>query len=153
LEWAARNQELDEDRPYFGLEMHCSPDYLLRITTPARKVLMVGDACLASSKHHGKKKDKSDTKPHIAELYRRTIGWLAEGEVIGCHPLGGFVLYPPPVDAWKDFDRLPAARDCTLLCPRPGSDPEASHRLEQLLARIAPEFDDGSGSIDRDLDD
>lgn len=140
MEWVARNQELDEERPYFGSAARCSPDYLIRITTPARKILMVGDACLASPKHHGKKKDKSDAKPHTVELYRRTIGWSAEGELVSCHPLGTFVLYPPPTEAWKDFERLPAASDCTLLCPRPGGDVEASHRLEQLLTRIVPEF-------------
>lgn len=144
MEWAAENQELDEERPFFGLEMRCSPDYLLRITTPTRKVLMVGDACLASPEHHGNK-DKSDTKPHVVELYRRTIGWSAQGEVIGCHPLGGFVLYPPPADAWRNFERLPAASDCTLLCPRPGEDGEGNRRLEQMLACLAPEFDDRSG--------
>ncbi len=153
MEWVAQNQELDEERPFFGLEMRCSPDYLLRITTPRRKVLMVGDACLASPKHHGKKQDKSDTKPHVVEMYRQTIGWSVEGEVVGCHPLGGFVLYPPPVEAWKDFERLPAASDCTLLCPRPGGDLESSRRLEQLLARIVPEFDDDNGSTVRHVDD
>lgn len=153
MEWAARNQELDEERPYFGMEKRCSPDYLLRITTPTRKALMVGDACLASPKHHGKKQDKSDAKPHTVEHYRRTIGWAAEGEAIGCHPLGGFVLYPPPVDEWKDFERLPAASDCTLLCPRPGGDHDASHRLEQLLVRIAPEFASCLGSDAIDAED
>lgn len=153
MEWAAQNQKLDEERPYFGLEMHCSPDYLLRITTPARKVLMVGDACLASPKHHGKKKDKSDTKPHVVEQYRRTIGWSADGELVCCHPLGSFVLYPPPADAWKSFERLPAASDCTLLCPRPGSDPNARHRLEQLLIRIAPEFANSRETAYKDLID
>jgi len=34
LEWAARNQELDVDRPFLGSEPRCSPDYMLRITTP-----------------------------------------------------------------------------------------------------------------------
>lgn len=153
MEWVAQKQELDEERPFFGLEMCCSPDYLLRITTPRRKALMVGDACLASPTHHGKKQDKSDTKPHVVEMYRRTIGWSLDGEAISCHPLGGFVVYPPPADAWKEFERLPAASDCTLLCPRPGGDPQASRRLKQLLARIAPEFDDRSRSTNCDVDD
>lgn len=153
MEWVARNQELDEERPYFGMEKRCSPDYLLRITTPTCKALMVGDACLASPKHHGKKKDMSDAKPYTVEHYRRTIGWAAEGEAIGCHPLGGFVLYPPPVEAWKDFERLPAASDCTLLCPRPGGEHEATHRLEQLLVRIAPEFASCLGSNAVDTED
>jgi hypothetical protein len=85
------------------------PDCLLRITTPAQKVQMVGDACLASPKHQGKKPDKSDIKPYNVELCRRMIGWSAEGDVIGCHPLGGFVPYPSLVDAWKGCERLPAA--------------------------------------------
>lgn len=142
MEWAARNQDLDEERPYFGLEPRCSPDYLIRVTTPARKALMVGDACLASPKHHGKKQDKSDSKPHTVEKYRRTIGWSAEGEMIACHPLGGFVLFPPPVEEWGGFEGLPAASVCTILCPKVGGDSDAGYRLEQLLARVAPELRD-----------
>lgn len=146
MEWAARNQDLDEERPYFGLEERCSPDYLIRITTPVRKALMVGDACLASPKHHGKKQNKSDSKPYTVEKYRRTIGWSAEGEMIGCHPLGGFVLFPPPIEGWSSFEGLPAASDCTILCPQPSSDSDTSYRLEQLLARVAPELEDCSRS-------
>ncbi len=44
LEWAARYQQLDEDRPFLGMEIKCSPDYLIRVTTPAGKMLLVGDA-------------------------------------------------------------------------------------------------------------
>ena len=146
MEWVARNQDLDEERPYFGLEARCSPDYLIRVTTPARKALIVGDACLASPMHHGKKQDKSDTKPRTVEKYRRTIGWSAEGEMIGCHPLGGFVLFPPPIEEWKDYEGLPAASDCTILCPQPGGESDAGYRLEQLLARVAPELEDCYGS-------
>lgn len=142
MEWVARNQDLDEDRPYFGLEARCSPDYLIRVITPVRKALMVGDACLASPKHHGKKPDKSDSKPHTVERYRRTIGWSADGEMIACHPLGGFALFPPPVEEWSTFEGLPAASDCTILCPKPGGGSDAGYRLEQLLARVAPELED-----------
>ena len=170
MEWAAKNQELDAERPYLGLEMRCSPDYLLRITTPIRKVLMVGDACLASPQHHGKISDKTEkkqgntkkktdnsdgiqdknsAKPYTVELYRRTIGWADNGEVISCHPLGGFVLFPPPASSWKEFERLPGASDCILLCPHPRGDHEASYRLEQLLARIVPEFVDDSRDLPR----
>jgi hypothetical protein len=144
MEWVAINQDLDEERPYFGLEARCSPDYLIRVTTPSRKALMVGDACLASPKHHGKKQDKSDSKLHTVEKYRRSIGWSAEGEMINCHPLGGFALLPPPGEEWSSFEGLPAASDCTILCPQPGGDSDAGHRLELMLARMAPELDSSS---------
>lgn len=147
MEWAARNQDLDEERPYFGLEARCSPDYLIRITTPAQKALIVGDACLASPKHHGKKQDKSDSKPHTVEKYRRTIGWSAEGEMIGCHPLGGFALFPPPIEEWIGFEGLPAASDCAILCPHPGGNSDAGYRLEQLLARVVPELEDATDRV------
>jgi hypothetical protein len=139
LEWAARNQAFDKDRPFFGTEPKCSPDYLLRITTPNGKFLVVGDASLASPKHHGKAVDKRDSKPHTVERYRRTLGWVSEGQVVRCHPMGGFIIFPPPATAWSDFQQLPGASDCTLLCPSPLGDVEASRRLENLLAAVAPE--------------
>lgn len=140
LEWAARNQELDAERPFLGLEPRCSPDYLLRITTPSGRALMVGDASLASPKHHGKKADKSDAKPHTVERYRRTLGWSIKDQIVRCHPMGGFVVFPSPADAWVDFQRLSGAGDCTLLCPSPQGDLEASRRLESLLIVVAPEI-------------
>lgn len=139
MEWVAQHQSLDEDRPYFGLETRCSPDYLIRVTTLSSKALLVGDACLASPQHHGTKQDRSDSKPHIVERYRRTIGWSDKGEMVGCHPFGGFALFPPPLDSWRDFEGLPAASDCTILCPQPGA-LEADARLAQLLARVSPEL-------------
>lgn len=139
LEWAARNQELDAERPFLGLELRCSPDYMIRITTPNGKSLMVGDACLASPKHHGKN-NKLDVKPHTVEMYRRTLGWSIEAHLVRCHPMGGFVVFPPPSGAWVDFERLPGAGDCTILCPSPQGDPEASRRLESLLMIVAPEI-------------
>lgn len=147
LEWAAQHQDFDIDRPFLGSEPRCSPDYLLRITTCNGRILMVGDACLASPKHHGKKENKSDAKPYTVERYRRTLGWVVEDEVVRCHPMGAFVVFPSPATAWKEFEHLPGAGDCTLLCPSPRSDPEASRRLIRLLAVVAPEFrrydDDG----------
>jgi hypothetical protein len=139
LEWAARNQVLDPDRPFLGTESRCSPDYMLRITTPLGRSLMVGDACLASPKHHGKGPDKGDSKPHTVEKYRRTLGWAAEGQVVRCHPMGGFVLFPTRASAWTDFERLPGAGDITLLCPNPHDDADASRRFAKLLAVVAPE--------------
>ncbi|SEM44613.1 hypothetical protein SAMN04515666_111173 [Bosea lupini] len=141
LEWAARHQEIDSQFPFLGTEEKCSPDYLLRITTPARNTLLVGDACLASAKHHGKK--TADAKPYAVERYRRTIGWSVEDRVVRCHPLGGFVVFPSPASAWAAFERLPGASDCTLLCPSPNGDPEASRRLEAILIAVAPEIQDG----------
>jgi hypothetical protein len=137
LEWAARNQVLDPDRPFVGTESRCTPDYMLRITTPLGRSLMVGDACLASPKHHGK--DKGDSKPHTVERYRRTLGWAAEGQVVRCHPMGGFVLFPTRASAWTDFERLPGAGDITLLCPNPHDDADANRRFAKLLALVAPE--------------
>jgi len=139
LEWAAHNQVLDPDRPFLGTESRCSPDYMLRITTPLGRSLMVGDACLASPKHHGKGPDKGDSKPHTVERYRRTLGWAAEGQVVRCHPMGGFVLFPTRASAWTDFERLPGAGDITLLCPNPHDDADASRRFSKLFFAVAPE--------------
>lgn len=139
LEWAARNQVLDPDRPFLGTESKCSPDYILRITTPLGRSLVVGDACLASPKHHGKGTDKGDSKPHTVERYRRTLGWAVEGQVVRCHSMGGFVLFPKRASEWTDFERMPGAGDITLLCPNPYDDAEASQRFTKLLAMVAPE--------------
>lgn len=138
LEWAALNQEFDQSRPYFGSEEKCSPDYLIRITTPAGRILMVGDACLASPKHHGIP-NRLDSKPYTVENYRRTVGWAAEDQVVRCHPLGGFVLYPSPAEAWAYLQQLPGASDCTILCPNPLGDEEATERLANLMIAISPE--------------
>lgn len=137
LEWAGRNQQLDLERPFLGVEQKCSPDYLLRITGPAGRALIVGDACLASASHHGL--NKLDSKPYMVERYRRTLGWADSGEIIRCHPLGGFVLFPPPAGAWSGLESIAGASDCMLLCPSPQGDTEASRRLELLLRSVAGE--------------
>lgn len=139
LEWAARNQVLDPDRPFLGTESKCSPDYMIRIATPLGRSLMVGDACLASPKHHGKGTDKGNSKPHTVERYRRTLGWAVEGQVVRCHSMGGFVLFPTRASEWTDFERMPGAGDITLLCPNPHDDADASRRFTKLLAVVAPE--------------
>jgi hypothetical protein len=142
LEWAARNQDNDVNRPFFGTELRCSPDYIIRITVSEAKskTLMVGDACLASARHHGRGPDKSGAKPYTVENYRRTLGWATEKQIVRCHPMGGFVVFPSPATAWEGFQRLPGAGDCTLLCPSPQGDPEASRRLENLLCVLVPEI-------------
>ncbi|OKO72136.1 hypothetical protein AC628_26895 [Bradyrhizobium sp. NAS96.2] len=140
LEWAARNQELDPDRPFLGSEPRCAPDYIIRITTAHTKCLVVGDACLASPKHHGKGQDKTSTKPYTVERYRRTLGWATGDLVVRCHPMGGFVVFPPPAAAWQDLQQIPGASDCTLLCPGPQQDPEASRRLENMLLMVVPQL-------------
>jgi hypothetical protein len=137
LEWAATRQLLDEHRPFLGSEVRCSPDYMLRVSTPSRRVLAVGDACLASPEHHGT--GKASPKPLTVEHYRRTLGWAVGGRIVRCHPMGGFVLFPPPEDAWSRFESLQDARDCTLLCPSPGRDMAASRRFENILRALAPE--------------
>lgn len=139
LEWAALNQEFDEDRPYFGSEEKCSPDYLIRISGPSGRALLVGDASLASPKHHGVP-NKRDSKPYTVENYRRTIGWATGSEVVRCHPLGGFVLFPPPTVSWNYLQRLPGASDCTLLCPSPLGDEQARSRLAKMMSIISPEI-------------
>lgn len=138
LEWAAVNQQFDEDRPYFGSEERSSPDYLIRITTSSGRFLMVGDACLASPQHHAVKRPQ-DAKPNTVENYRHTIGWVAQGQVIRCHPLGGFVLFPPPSESWAHLQQIPGARDCTLLSPSPLGDESVSERLANLLIAISPD--------------
>lgn len=140
LEWAALYQKSDEDRPYFGSGLRCSPDYLIRITSPAGRSLMVGDACLASPKHHGTPPDRRDAKPYTVEHYRRTIAWATTDQVVRCHPLGGFVLFPPPAAKWAYLQQLPEACDCSLLCPHPQEQNEAGARLANLISMISPEI-------------
>ncbi|QOZ24012.1 hypothetical protein [Bradyrhizobium sp. CCBAU 51753] len=141
LEWAALHQDLDIERPLLGTEPRCSPDYVLRITTPSQlKSLVVGDACLASPDHHGTGPDKSGAKPYIVERYRRTLGWAVKGQVVRCHPMGGFVVFPPPGAAWRHLEQVPGAGDCTLLCPSPQHVADASRRLINLLRMVAPEI-------------
>ena len=52
--------------------------------------------------------------------------------------MGGFVLFPPPTEAWHEFTALPGASDCMLLCPSPRDDTEASRRFGILLEGVAP---------------
>lgn len=135
LEWAALNQDLDPERPFIGLEEKCSPDFLLRMTVGEEHFLAVGDATLASPKHHHK-----DPKPKAVERYRRTIGWSIDGKIVRCHPMGGFVIFPPPSESWSDFEVLPGTADCTLLCPGPRSSEESKRRVITLITTIAPEI-------------
>jgi len=141
LEWAARHQELDDRRPFLALEEHSSPDYLIRITTPTERLLVVGDACLATAAFHGNVIEgvMRHAKPNTVEQYRRTIGWVIDGSVVRCHLLGGFVLFPPPASNWTTFETLPGAADCMLLCPSPGGDKNAGQRLQLLLHTVASE--------------
>jgi hypothetical protein len=141
LEWAARHQSHDESKPFFGMEDRASPDYLIRVTTPDRLALLVGDACLASPIHHGRG-GQANAKPVTVEHYRRSIGWVADRGVVRCHPMGGFVVFPPPASAWAAMESIPGARDCTLLCPSPRANDAAERaeaRLFDLLAVVAPE--------------
>lgn len=132
LEWAAMNQSIDPQRPFLGTEIRCSPDYLLRISQKHARFLIVGDATLASPDHHG----KNESKPKIVENYRRTIGWSIEGEIVRCHPMGAFVVFPPPSSSWIEFERISGASDCTLLCPSPQDTSDARARLRQLLSKV-----------------
>jgi len=140
LEWAALNQKISNDRPFLGAEEKCSPDYLIRIITSTKSVLLVGDAALATPRHHKKKIKQTETKPQIVERYRRTIGWVDGGQIVRCHPMGGFVVFPPPAREWSELETISQARDCMLLCPGPLDDAEASRRLMALLESIVPEI-------------
>ncbi len=133
LEWAAQNQEMDTDRPFLGLEEKCSPDYLLRITVGDERILVVGDATLASAEHHHK-----DPKPKTVEKYRRTLGWSVDGAIVRCHPMGGFVIFPPPSESWKVFEVLPGAADCVIFAPGLRDAAAARQRLLGLLDAISP---------------
>lgn len=139
LEWASTRQELDADRPFLGLERRCSPDYLIRISTPRARVLVVGDACLATPEHHGT--GQARAKPHTVEHYRRTLGWVVDGGVVRCHPMGGFVVFPPPESSWSAFEQLDDVRDCSLLTPSPAGEDSSSSRLENLLTAVLPGFE------------
>lgn len=140
LEWAARHQEISIDRPFLGSEVKCSPDYLIRIITSTTRVLLVGDAALATPKYHKKLITRMDTKPQIVERYRRTVGWVAGDQIVRCHPLGAFVIFPPPAHEWSELETITQARDCMLLCPSPLNDADASARLKTLLESIIPEL-------------
>ena len=138
LEWAARHQKVNSNRPFLGSEEKCSPDYLVRIITSTSRSLLVGDAVLATPEHHKKMISKSETKPQVVERYRRTIGWVDGDRIIRCHPLGAFVVFPPTVQDWSELETIPQARDCMFLCPSPKGDGEASQRLRTLLEAIVP---------------
>lgn len=138
LEWAALNQKIDPERPYVALEERCSPDYILRITDGEERFLIVADATLASAAHQ----KESDAKPKTVEKYRRTLGWSIDGEIVRCHPMGGFVVCPPPSDGWKPFETIIGSSDCTLLCPSPQNPSEARGRLKNLLKAISPRLVD-----------
>jgi hypothetical protein len=139
LEWAAKHQQLDPERPFIALEAKSSPDYILRITLPHQKALVVGDACLATAEHHGRGDEKLGAKPHTVEHYRRTVGWSVNGVIVRGHPMGAFVLFPPPASNWTSFEQLPDVRDCAILCPSPRRDRDGIDRLEHLLKVIAPD--------------
>lgn len=140
LEWAALNQNIDLERPYVALEEKCSPDYILRITNGEERFLIVADATLASAAHQ----KENDSKPKTVEKYRRTLGWSIDGEIVRCHPMGGFVVCPPPSDGWKRFETMIGSSDCTLLCPSPQNPTEARGRLKNLLKAISARLVDSS---------
>ncbi|MGW8281475.1 hypothetical protein ACWGK7_18515 (plasmid) [Sphingomonas aurantiaca] len=145
LEWAAQNQSFDEARPFIGSEEKCSPDYFIRVTTPTSKYLLIGDACLASPQHHAVASPQ-DAKPYVIEKYRKSIGWIDNGRIIRCHPMGGFVIFPPPSEAWVYIQKLPGLGDCTILSPNPLGDDVAGKRLERLIYTMCSEFGISEGA-------
>jgi hypothetical protein len=127
VEWAIKRQFRDIDRPVFGSEKECSPDYILRIEGPMGRVLAVGDACLADPAHHTGEKIDSVLD------YRRSIHWWDGGRVIGCHSLGGFAVYPGPPETWNDLNSARKTDDVWLFCPEP-------RQPESLAADIFERF-------------
>ena len=113
VEWAIKQQFRESERPLFGSEKECSPDYILRIEGPRGRVLAIGDACLADPAYH--KGEKVDSVIN----YRRSIHWWDGGRALGCHPLGGFAVYPGPPESWNDLNTARRVDDIWLFCPEP----------------------------------
>ena len=75
----------------------------------------------------------------LTSVQYSTLGWAVDCQVVRCHPMGGFVIFPPPASSWHKFENLQDVRDCTLLCPSPRAPAESSARLENLLTAVAPQ--------------
>jgi len=134
-QWAARQATLDDERPFFGVSDRCSPDYIIRIRHGESRHLLIGDACLADPKYHQGK--KLDTVSH----YVKTVAWkTSDGEVVWCHPMGGFALLTPPLTSWKDTELLKSETDVTVLAPSilNADGGESASRLRSMVARVVP---------------
>lgn len=131
-EWAIGRQFSDPDRPFFGGQDRCSPDYLLRIEGPGRAVFAIGDACLADPSYHDK-----DDKLETLRAYRRSILWKSGNGLVRCEPLGLFALYPGPTSRWQSLEPSFRKDDVWLLCPEARStDEHAQQRVSRMLNHL-----------------
>lgn len=135
VQWAADRHTVDPLRPYLGTRETCSPDYLLRFQGPTGRLLAVGDASLADPAYQ--QLDSEQSKVTTVASYRRSLYWKADQELVPCHPLGAFVVYPGPTREWADAERQAWSSDVWVLCPRPQvADPEADRRCERMLGLL-----------------
>lgn len=132
VEWAITRQYTTPERPLFGSEKRCSPDYVLRIRGPGGVALAIGDACLADPGHH----QEDDAKAHVLKEYRRTILWRADGRIIRCDPFGAFVLLPGPAAGWANLESRLRRLDVWHFYPQPRAADPACPRFAQFIERL-----------------
>ncbi len=136
VEWASARQYVSHERPLFGSEARCSPDYVLRLRGPRGATMAIGDACLADPAHHQEK----DSKAHVLQAYRRTILWRTDDRIVRCDPHGAFVLLPGPAEGWTELEAHTRALDVWHFYPQPRSAdpncPRFARFIERLLERV-----------------
>lgn len=133
VEWAVLRQFVDPERPLFGSERCCSPDYVLRIRGPGGAAMAIGDACLADPAHHHEK----EAKAHVVSNYRRSMLWRTDDRLVRCDPHGAFVLLPGPPEGWANLESKTRALDVWHFCPRPrGADALAHERFTRFIERL-----------------
>lgn len=137
VEWAISRQYTTPERPLFGSENCCSPDYVLRIRGPGGFALAIGDACLADPGHH----QADDAKAHVLKGYRRTILWRVDDRIVRCDPFGAFVLLPGPAASWANLESKLRPLDVWHFYPRPraadSTYPQFAQFIDRLLRRVA----------------
>lgn len=133
VEWAILNQPVDQERPLYGSEERCSPDYVVRLEGPSGRVLAVGDATLADPAHQRPREGKSA----VVATYRRSIYWRVGEQILGCDVLGGFVIFPGPTGMWSLLERESRRQDIWLFCPVPhAEDSDASRLFADFINRL-----------------
>lgn len=139
IEWAIKRQFRVPHRAVFGSRDECSPDYILRFEGPNGRVMAIGDACLADPEFHTK---SDNCKVTTVAKYRRALHWWAAGHANGCHPLGGFVLFPGPTERWSNYRVATSEQDVWVFCPEPrDTSSPAAQLFEQFLGRLIGEVD------------
>lgn len=131
-EWAIARQYTGHERPLFGSEMRCSPDYVLRMQGPRGAAMAIGDACLADPAYHQEK----DAKAHVLHGYRRTILWRAGDRVVRCDPHGAFVLLPGPATGWVELEARTRALDVWHFYPQPRTTAPNCMRFTRFIERL-----------------